>query len=88
MPTCRAGAQGFNIDHVGDVSPCIERIDQVVGNVKRDSLVEIHRRLVDMGDEIARCNRCWTACRGFQQALGEGGSFRDLRDLASRTRSY
>ena len=27
MPTCRAGLQSFNIDHVGNVSPCIEKID-------------------------------------------------------------
>src|SRR5262249_35021886 len=38
MPTCRAGLQSFNIDHVGNVSPCIEKIDHTVGNVRRESL--------------------------------------------------
>ncbi|MBI4511414.1 MAG: radical SAM protein [Deltaproteobacteria bacterium] len=31
MPTCRAGIQSFNIDHVGNVSTCIERIGKPVG---------------------------------------------------------
>jgi MoaA/NifB/PqqE/SkfB family radical SAM enzyme len=88
MPTCRAGAQGFNIDHVGNVSPCIERIDRTVGNVREASLTELHRRLQDLRDEVARCQQCWTACRGFQQALSDGSNLRDLRDLGARTRSY
>jgi MoaA/NifB/PqqE/SkfB family radical SAM enzyme len=88
MPTCRAGLQGFNIDHVGNVSPCIERIDESVGNVRESSLRELHQRLCAREEEIARCNQCWTACRGFQQALGSGGALRDLVHLGARTRSY
>ena len=34
MPECRAGVQGFNIDHVGNVSHCIEKIDRPFGNVR------------------------------------------------------
>lgn len=87
MPTCRAGQRSFNVDHVGDVSPCIERIDEVVGNVRETPLAELHRRLVARADEIARCQDCWTACRGFQTAL-DGGSARDWLDLSRRTRTW
>lgn len=88
MPTCTAGAQSLNIDHVGNVSSCIERIDRSVGNVRDASVVELHRRLVADREEVSRCQQCWTACRGIQQALGDGGSARNLLHLAQRTRSY
>jgi MoaA/NifB/PqqE/SkfB family radical SAM enzyme len=87
MPTCRAGASGFNLDHVGNVSPCIERIDEHVGNVRTDHLRTLHARLLARQEEIATCQRCWTACRGLQQSLGEGGSPRALYDLATRMRA-
>ena len=78
--------QSFNIDHVGNVSPCIEKIDTVVGNVRRESLSEIHARLVAL-DAGKGCQACWTACRGFNQAMGSGGSLRGWWDLATRMRS-
>jgi MoaA/NifB/PqqE/SkfB family radical SAM enzyme len=86
MPSCGAGVQSFNIDHVGNVAPCIEKIDRPFGNVRQEPLTEIHRRLSGAG--AARgCQECWTACRGFGQALGGGGSLRAWRDLAVRLRS-
>ncbi|MFZ5892511.1 MAG: radical SAM protein [Myxococcota bacterium] len=87
LPTCRAGLQSFNIDHVGNVSPCIERIDEVVGNVKRSSLSELHTLLTGMHPQIADCQRCYTACRGFNQAMGNGGSVRNWIELGTRMRS-
>jgi MoaA/NifB/PqqE/SkfB family radical SAM enzyme len=86
MPACRAGLQSFNIDNVFKVSPCIEKIDTVVGNVRRESLGDIHARLVKL-DAGKGCQACWTACRGFNQALGSGGSLRSWWDLATRMRS-
>lgn len=87
MPTCSAGRTGFNIDHVGNVSPCIERIDESVGNVREASLPELYRRLLRKQEEIARCQQCWTACRGINQALGNGGSAQSLLDLSVRMRT-
>jgi MoaA/NifB/PqqE/SkfB family radical SAM enzyme len=87
MPTCRAGAQSFNIDHVGNVSPCIEKIDESVGNVREHSLATLHARLADKSAEIARCQSCWTACRGFQQSMADGGTARGWLDLGSRMRT-
>jgi MoaA/NifB/PqqE/SkfB family radical SAM enzyme len=87
LPTCNAGVQQLNIDHVGNVSPCIEHIDRVVGNVRDASLVELHRRLVARADESRACQDCWTACRGMAQAIGGGGSVGAFLDLSNRMRS-
>jgi MoaA/NifB/PqqE/SkfB family radical SAM enzyme len=86
MPECHAGTQSFNIDHVGNVSHCIEKIDRSFGNVREESLVSIHQRMCGV-DPARGCQDCWTACRGFTQALGQGGTWSAWRDLATRMRS-
>jgi MoaA/NifB/PqqE/SkfB family radical SAM enzyme len=87
MPGCKAGIQSFNIDHVGNVSPCIEKIDKIAGNVRTDHLAAIHARMVADRAGIEGCQECWTACRGIGQALGDGGSPAAWFDLATRMRS-
>ena len=87
MPECRAGLQSFNVDHVGNVSPCIERIDETVGNVKDTPLSELYARLRARTEELSKCQDCWTACRGFNQSLGKGGNARGLYTLATRMRA-
>jgi len=86
MPACRAGTQSFNIDHVGNVAPCIEKIDRPAGNVRREPLREILGRMASL-EGVAGCNDCWTACRGMNQILGAGGGVRGWWDLATRMRS-
>ena len=86
MPTCHAGEQSFNIDHLGNVSPCIERIDSVVGNVRDEPLQAIIAKMTGLAS-VAKCQDCWTLCRGFSQALGNGASTRSLMDLSTRMRS-
>jgi MoaA/NifB/PqqE/SkfB family radical SAM enzyme len=86
MPTCTAGEQGMNLDHVGNVASCIEHIGEPVGNVKTEDLATLFARLAERRDAVSRCQDCWTACRGFQQALGGGGSLDAMRDLATRMR--
>ncbi len=86
MPECHAGVQSFNVDHIGNVSSCIEKIDRAFGNVRSERLQTIHQRMIET--QPARgCQQCWTACRGFAQALGDGGTIRAWRDLAWRMRS-
>lgn len=86
LPVCRAGDQTFNIDHVGGVSPCIERIDWRAGNVREQPLETILERM--HGDpRVAECQRCWTVCRGFAQALGDRGTAHGWVDLVTRMRS-
>ena len=87
LPTCRAGLQTFNIDHVGNVAACIEKIDRPVGNVRTEPLAQIHRRLVEDRAEVERCQDCWTACRGFGQFLGGGPPVRSWWQLMRRMRS-
>ena len=86
MPTCHAGEQSFNIDHVGNVSPCIERIDSTVGNVRDTPLPELIAKMQNLA-AVAKCQDCWTLCRGFAQSLGQGASKNALLDLAGRMRS-
>jgi MoaA/NifB/PqqE/SkfB family radical SAM enzyme len=86
MPTCRAGRQSFNIDHLGNVSPCIEKIDAPVGNVRKEPL----RALLDKLQRAPgsdSCQACYTLCRGMSQHLGDGGSPRAWVDLSTRLRS-
>jgi MoaA/NifB/PqqE/SkfB family radical SAM enzyme len=87
MPSCRAGLASFNLDHVGNVAPCIEKIDRVVGNVKTRSLREIQAELRAAHESLRGCQDCFTACRGFSQAVGGGGNLRGFYDLATRMRS-
>lgn len=86
LPKCDAGAQGFNIDHVGDVAACIERIGEPVGNVKTESVKRLFKKLESTRAVVSTCQQCWTACRGFQQALGGGASRRAFSELATRMR--
>ena len=62
-------------------------IDEVVGNVKDASIAELYRRLAARHEELRRCQDCWTACRGFNQSLGKGGTARGLATLATRMRA-
>lgn len=86
MPDCRAGKQSFNVDHLGNVAPCIEKIDRVQGNVRQEPLSTILGRMRDL-PEVAGCQDCWTLCRGVNQALGGSGTLAGWRDLATRMRT-
>ena len=85
MPTCHAGRQSFNIDHLGNVAPCIEKIAAPVGNVRTDSLAELLARM-RTHPEVAGCQECWTLCRGMSQLLGQRGRPRAWLDMAIRMR--
>ncbi len=68
VPSCRAGRAFFNIDESGDVAICVERRDRPVGNLFRDDIGLIERRL----RAAARgntCRRCWYNCRGEIESL-------------------
>ncbi|MEW6737083.1 MAG: radical SAM protein [Acidobacteriota bacterium] len=87
MPTCQAGKQTFNIDHLGYVSACIEKIDKPVGNIRTESLESIYTKLQNL-DYVTKCRDCWSLCRGTGQILGNGGTFKGWWDMAIRMRSY
>jgi radical SAM protein with 4Fe4S-binding SPASM domain len=83
LPVCNAGQQSFNVDHLGDVSPCIEKIDQRYGNIAVQPLSEILQRMQDL-NEVRHCQDCWTLCRGMAQSFRDRGSLRDWNDLMQR----
>ncbi len=87
MPECNAGIQTFNIDHVGAVSACIERIDESVGTVKTAPVKDLLSALAARQSERAGCQRCWTLCRGFAQSLSNGASLRVLAEMSTRMRT-
>ncbi len=86
LPVCRAGTQSFNVDHLGNVSPCIEKINSRFGNVRDEPLAAILERMRNL-EEVRGCQDCWTLCRGFNQSLGQGGTLKGWLDLGGRMRS-
>ena len=67
--TCWAGERFLNVDHLGDVSPCIEKLHLRAGNLRRDPWAVIAERLRAMEEETRACTDCWTSCRGFVEEM-------------------
>ncbi|HOX42522.1 MAG TPA: radical SAM protein [Myxococcota bacterium] len=65
---CRAGRNLCNIDSQGDVSLCIDRLQEPVGNIFRDEPRLLERRLRARHDGNT-CRACWTSCRGSIETL-------------------
>jgi len=65
---CRAGRAFFNIDSTGDVAICVERKNEPVANLYRDSIGTIRNRL-RAAAEGNRCTGCWYNCRGEVENL-------------------
>lgn len=86
LPACRAGIQAFNLDHVGNVAPCIEKIDRPVGNVRSETLTALLARMAADRRDVEGCQDCWTLCRGTGQVMGGGGTLSGWIDLATRLR--
>ncbi len=64
---CWAGERFFNIDHLGDVSPCIEKLHLRSGNLVREPWSLVEERL--HSHELSHCGDCLTSCRGFVDAM-------------------
>jgi MoaA/NifB/PqqE/SkfB family radical SAM enzyme len=73
---CQAGRLLCNIDTQGDVTFCIDRLENPAGNILRDAMSDIVARLRQQ-HRANTCRDCWTSCRGsietirsFRQPLG------------------
>ena len=81
---CMAGVNLFNIDSTGNVSTCIDRLDDSCGNLLEDSYETVRERLLQRHRESA-CGSCWTSCRGPVETLMYGknrlGNILDLYQL-------
>lgn len=78
---CWAGERFLNVDHLGEVSPCIEKLHLSAGNLRRDPWSVVAERLRAF-DEVRGCTGCMTACRGFVEEMSGTprlGSYAELR---------
>ena len=65
---CYAGKNLYNIDCHGNVTRCIDRLSDPVGNILTDPLDGILKGLHQQF--LAQdCQSCWTSCRGSIEAL-------------------
>lgn len=84
---CYAGKNLFNIDCQGNVTRCIDRLDDVAGNMLTDDITSIKQALRKQF-ETNDCGDCWTSCRGNIESLMYGyRRFEDLLDSYQVTRS-
>jgi MoaA/NifB/PqqE/SkfB family radical SAM enzyme len=77
---CWAGERFLNIDHLGDVSPCIEKLHLRAGNLLREPWSVVAARLAAL-DEPKHCNDCWTSCRGFVEQMSGFPQLRAWREF-------
>jgi len=83
---CYAGKNLFNIDCQGNVTRCIDRLDQVAGNILRDDYEDIASKLLAF-QAADDCGDCWTSCRGWFETLMYGKNrIRNLVDSYQVTR--
>jgi len=68
---CYAGRNLCNIDCQGDVSLCIDRLEDPVGNILTDDIFVLEQRLLER-HKTNQCRDCWTSCRGSIEALRYG----------------
>jgi MoaA/NifB/PqqE/SkfB family radical SAM enzyme len=69
---CHAGRNLCNIDCQGNVSFCIDRLENPVGNLLTDNIRMIQRCLLER-HHTNDCRDCWTSCRGSIEAVLYGG---------------
>ncbi len=78
VPGCKAGRAFYNIDSLGDVAICVERRSVPVGNLYKDNIFEIYRRMREES-RVNTCKACWYNCRGEVESLYDPyGLFRSL----------
>lgn len=76
---CHTGKNLCNIDSQGNVTLCIDRLDEPVGNILAEEMSAIRDKLLQRHRENS-CRACWTSCRGTVETLMYGG--RLLRNLS------
>ena len=85
MGPCHTGKSLCNIDVRGEVSLCIERLAEPVGNILTDDIFTLRDRLraAHAGNQ---CKACWTSCRGSIESLKGARFFTNLSDYRRMTR--
>ena len=65
---CYAGKNLCNIDSQGNVTLCIDRLEDVIGNILEEDFLEIEQRLRTRQANNS-CQACWTSCRGSIESV-------------------
>jgi MoaA/NifB/PqqE/SkfB family radical SAM enzyme len=84
---CQTGRLLMNIDMRGNVARCTEMLDQPVGNILRDSMETIRRRLWQRQRD-QQCAQCWTSCRGFAESMTRPPRLRQFREFFVSVRPH
>ncbi len=83
---CYAGRNLMNIDSRGNVTFCIDNMENPAGNILTDEIHEIKRRLLAK-HRMNECARCWTSCRGSIETIMYGNDrLANMRDYHSMIR--
>lgn len=77
---CQAGYLTFNIGSRGEVSRCIDTIDEPVGNILTDEITDLRDRL-QKAQKKGSCAQCWTSCRGSVESLYMPPRIRQFREF-------
>jgi len=77
---CWAGERFLNVDHLGEVSPCIEKLHLRAGNLRREPWSVIAERLRSF-EEVRGCTDCYTSCRGFVEEMSGMPRLRSWREF-------
>jgi MoaA/NifB/PqqE/SkfB family radical SAM enzyme len=77
---CWAGERFLNVDHMGEVSPCVEKLHLRAGNLRREPWSVIAERLRAF-EEPKGCTACMTACRGFVEEMSGVPKLRSYMEL-------
>jgi MoaA/NifB/PqqE/SkfB family radical SAM enzyme len=85
MGPCHTGKSLCNIDVRGEVSLCIERLAESVGNILTDDVFDLRKRLAVMHAGNS-CRACWTSCRGSIESLKGAAFFTNMADYRRMTR--
>jgi len=82
---CRAGKNLWNVDSQGNVTLCIDKLDEPVGNLLVDDMDVLEARLL-AAQRANRCTGCWTSCRGPIETMMYGSGLGRFADYYQLTR--
>jgi len=84
---CQTGRLLLNIDNRGNVARCTETLDEPVGNILTEDVLEIRDRLWAVQRE-KECAQCWTSCRGFAESMFMPPRLRQLKEFYTSVKRH
>jgi MoaA/NifB/PqqE/SkfB family radical SAM enzyme len=84
---CQAGYLALNIGSRGEVSRCIDTLNEPVGNILTEEATTIRDRLRKTQRE-KDCSHCWTSCRGFAESMYQPPRLRQFREFYTSVKRH